>query len=109
MPQVIVNKQNDLTQTWAVATGVGTLTISNNMYFDMKLTDILRIEDTTQGTVFGISATTTFASSFVSGLPVFVWTFTNLPAGTVTGDTLLVYISVQPDQLNAMLLQYQKA
>lgn len=105
----IVGKENDLSQTWAVAAGVGTLTISNNIYFDMKMTDITRIEDTTQGTAFGISATTTFASSFVSGLPVYVWTFTNLPAGTVTGDTLLVYIDIQPNQLNALLLQYQKA
>jgi hypothetical protein len=110
---IIVSQQNTLTQTWTVATvgGVltGTLVISNNVLYDMKLTDIVRIADTTTGITFGINATTTFSNTFVSGKPTYTWVIGNVPAGTVSVDTVLVYIDVQPNQLLALQLQYQKA
>lgn len=113
MPTTIVGKQNDLTSSWNVSTVagilVGTLVISNNIYFDMGLTDIVRIEDTTASAVFGINATTTFSNGFTNGLPTYTWVISGLPAGVASGDTLLIYINVTPDQLTNLLLQYQKA
>ncbi len=106
---IIVGLNNDFTQSWDVTAGVGTLVISNNTYFDLGLTDIVRIEDTTTGLPFGISATTTFSNTFASGKPTYTWTFGTLPAGTATGDTLLVYLNVNPEQAELMILQYQKA
>jgi len=102
----VIGKQNILSYTWAIAAGVGTLTISGNNAFDLGLTDIVRVEDTTQSTTFGLSATTTFTSSKSAGIPTYIWTFTNLPAGTLQTDTLLVYINVNPQQASYLVNQY---
>lgn len=102
----IVGKQNILSYTWAIAAGVGTLTVLGNNAFDLGLTDLVRIEDTTQSSTFGISATTTFAQSKASGVPTYVWTLTNLPAETLQTDTLLVYLNVNPEQAQYLVSQY---
>ena len=107
--QIIIGQQNDITYSWTVSAGVGTLVVSNLIYWDLKLTDILRIFNTTHAGEFGLSATTTFTNGFTSGLPNWTWTFTNLPAGTVSGDTLLIYLDVTPEQIELLILQYQKA
>lgn len=109
MAQLVVGSQNTLAYTWNVTAGVGTLVITGETAWDLQLTDILRIFNTTHTGQFGISATTTFSNTFVSGLPTWTWVFTNLPAGTVSGDTLLIYLNVTLEQLNIALLQYQKA
>lgn len=109
MAQLIVSAQNTLTYTWNVAAGVGTLVITGETAWDLQEDDILRIFNTTHTGEFGISATTTFSNTFVSGLPTWTWVFTNLPAGTVSGDTLLIYLNVTEQQLAIALLQYQKA
>lgn len=93
MAEIVVGKQNVFTYTWAVAAGVGTLTVLGNSLYDLGKTDLIRVEDTTQNTTFGVSATTTFAQTKTAGIPSYVWTFTNLPAGTVTADILLVYLN----------------
>lgn len=98
--QTVVGQQNTLTYTWTVVAGVGTLVITNLTFFDLGLTDILRIFNTTHAGEFGISATTTFSNTFVNGVPTWTWVFTNLPAGTISGDTLLIYLSIQqPDEV----------
>lgn len=109
MPQIVVAKQNTIAQTWAVAGTTGTLVLSGETAWDWSLTDLLRIEDTTTSTSFGLNAGATLTMAYVSGLPVWTWTLPNLPAGTATGDTVLVYMNVTYDQLNIALLQYQKA
>ena len=107
--EIIVTKQNLFTQSWSVTAGVGTITISAVNLWDLGITSLVRIEDVTQSTVFGISGTTTFSQTFTAGLPTYTWVFTNLPAGTVTGDTILVYLDVSPIQAELSLLGYQKA
>lgn len=109
MAQLIVGSQNTLAYTWNVAAGVGTLVITGETAWDFQQDDILRIFNTTHAGEFGISATTTFSNAFVNGLPTWTWVFSNLPAGTVSGDTLLIYLLVSYDQLKVALLQYQKA
>lgn len=96
--EIILGELNDYTKTWDVTDGVGTLVVSNVIGFDMALTSINRIEDTTTGETFGISSTTEFEETRVSGKPVYTWTFTNLPALTATSDTLLVYLNVSYQQ-----------
>lgn len=105
----IVGQQNVLSYTWSVTTGTGTLVISNNTYFDLGLTDIVRIANTTHAAIFTITPGTTFSNTFVSGKPTYTWVIPNVPATTVTDDTLLIYINVTPPQLTNLLLQYQKA
>ena len=107
--EIIVAKQNTIAYSWTVTTGVGTLVISGLDTYDLKLTDIIRIENTTHAGSFGISATTTFSNTKTNGLNTYTWVFTNLPAGTVSGDTLLIYLSVTEQQAELLLLQYQKA
>jgi len=109
MAQLIVGAQNTLTYTWTVDTGVGTLVVTGETAWDLHREDILRIFNTTHAGEFGISATTTFSNTFASGLPTWTWVFTNLPAGTVSGDTLLIYLNVTEQQLLIALMQYQKA
>lgn len=108
MSEVIISKQNTITYTWTVATGIGTLVVSGLDTWDLKITDIARIFNTTHTGEFGISATTTFSNAFASGLKTYTWVFTNLPAGTVSGDTLLIYLTVTEQQASILLLQYQK-
>lgn len=108
MAQTIIGKQNSLTQTWTVTAGVATLVISGNFFFDMWQDTLLRVYDVTTSTIIKYGAGTTFATSFVAGIPVYTWTFP-VPAGTVSGDTVLVYISLSDLELNNLLLQYQKA
>lgn len=109
MAEIIVAKQNTLAYTWNVAAGVGTLVISGLDTWDLGLTDIVRIFNTTHTGEFGLSVTTTFSNTFAAGLKTYTWVFTNLPAGTVSGDTLLIYLNATPEQIVILLLQYQKA
>lgn len=109
MPQIIIGKQNTLAYTITVAANVATLVVSGETAWDLGFTDILRIENTTHAGVFYLDPESTFSQTFTAGLPVYTWTFTQYPATTVTSDTLLVYLSVNPEQLDASLLQYQKA
>lgn len=104
----IVAKQNNLTQTWTVAAGIATLVISGNIFFDMYLESIVRIYDVTTSTFLPFGPNTTFSNTFVAGLPTYTWV-TTVPTGTVSGDTILVYIDVTSNQLTALQLQYQKA
>lgn len=104
----IVGKQNNLTQSWTVAADVATLVISGNIFFDMILSTVVRIYDVTTSTTIPFGPNTTFSNTFVAGLPTYTWV-TTVPAGTVSGDTVLVYINVLPSELNALQLQYQKA
>lgn len=107
--QAIVGKQNNITSSWTVVAGVGTLVLSNCIFFDLEPNSIIRINDTTQATSFGLSATTTYSNTFTNGLPTFTWVFNNLPAGTVSGDTLLIYLDLTPQQILLLIMQYQKA
>lgn len=109
MASLIVTKQNNLTQTWTVSGTTGTLVLGGETAWDWSLCDLQRIEDTTTGTVFGLSAGATISNTFTAGLPTFTYTLPNLPAGTASGDTVLVYMNVTLQQLNIALLQYQKA
>ena len=108
MSQTIIGKQNSLTQSWAVTAGVATLIISGNFFFDMWEGSLLRVYDVTTSTDISKFPNLTFTNSFVAGLPVYQWVF-SVPSGTVTGDTVLVYISLSDLELNNLLLQYQKA
>jgi hypothetical protein len=106
---IIVGKQNNLAYTFTVTGSNGVLVISGETEWDLGFTDIVRIVNTTHASTFGLSATTTFTNAFVSGLPTFTWSFTNLPAGSATADVLLIYLNVTEQQASISLLQYQKA
>lgn len=109
MSEIIVSKQNNITYTWNVAAGVGTLVLSGLDAWDLGLTDIVRIFNTTHTGEFLPSATTTFSNTFVAGLKTYTWIFSNLPVDTVSGDTLLIYLEATLQQIGILLLQYQKA
>lgn len=109
MPQLIIGKQNNLAYTITVAANVATLVVSGETAWDLGKTDILRIVNTTHAGTFYLDPGSTFTQTFTAGLPVYTYTFTQYPATTVTGDTLLVYLLVNPQQLEESLLQYQKA
>lgn len=110
MAQIIVGKQNTLTQTFTVAAGTATLVISGETAFDLGKTDLLRIVDTTNANAtFGLNAGTTFSNTFVNGIPTYTWVIPNVPAGTVSADTVLVYLNMTYPQIEILLLQYQKA
>jgi len=113
MSSIIAGKQNTLTQTFTVATVSGVLTatlvIGGETAFDFGFTDLIRIKDTTTNTTFGLSAGTTFSNTFASGLPTFTWVLPNVPTGTASDDTILVYLNVTEPQADTLLLQYQKA
>lgn len=109
MPQIIISKQNTLAYTITVAAGVAILVVSGETAWDLGFTDIVRIVNTTHAGTFYLDPTSTFTQTFTAGLPVYTYTFTQYPATTVTSDTLLVYLNVNPQQLAASLLQYQKA
>jgi|GEM_PF-4033060 hypothetical protein len=109
MAEIIVAKQNNLTYTWNVAAGVGTLVVSGLDTWDLGLTDIVRIFNSTHTGEFTLGQGVTFANAFVAGLKTYTWTFINLPAGTVSGDTLLIYLNATEQQVSILLLQYQKA
>lgn len=111
MPTAVVGQQNTLTKTWTVVGTTGTLVIAGETAWDWGLTDLVRIQDTTTSTVYGLSPGATFSNTIPAGtgIPTYTWTLVNLPVGTASGDTILVYLNVSYQQLNVLLLQYQKA
>lgn len=96
--EIILGELNLYSNTWDVTAGVGTLVVSNIIGFDMSITNISRIENTTLGESFTIDPLTTFEQSIVSGKPVYTWVFNNLPESSATGDTLVIYLNVSPQQ-----------
>lgn len=108
MFEIIVGTQNTLTYTWTVTTGVGTLVISGCSAFDLVTNSVVRIFNTTHTGEILPSQGMTFTNAFVAGLKTFTWTFTNLPAGTVSGDTLLIYLAVDGEQIQVLQMYYQK-
>lgn len=109
MAEIIVASQNNITKTFTVVGIVGTLVLGGEVLWDWGMNDLIRIKDTTTGTTFGLSAGATFSNTFASGLPTYTWVLPNLPAGTASGDTILVYMNVTEPQASLSLLQYQKA
>lgn len=107
--QILVGVQNTLAYTFTVTSGVGTLVISGETAWEIQQNDIARIFNTTHAGEFFLSSTTTFSNTFVSGLPTYNWVFSNLPSGSATSDTLLIYLNANPEQVMVSLLQYQKA
>ena len=113
MDSIIIGNQNNLTQSWTVATvsGVltGTLVVSGLKNWDLTMGHLLRIKDTTTGTTIYMTPGTTFSTGFTAGLPTFTWVIPNVPADTASGDTVLVYLMATEPQIQILLLQYQKA
>lgn len=104
--EIIVGRQNVLTSDFTVVGTQGTLAIKNNNGWDLGITDIIRIENTTRSNEFKIASTTTFSQAFVAGLPVYTWVFQNLPALTASGDTLLIYLNATLPQANFLVDEY---
>jgi len=105
--EIIVGKQNTLTYSFAVSGSTGTLTISGEQEWDLGITDLNRVIDTTNSNAqFKLSSTTTFSFTVVNGLFQWTWNFTNLPNGTSQSDQLIIYISVTPPQAILALQQY---
>jgi hypothetical protein len=109
MAEIIIGKQNTIAYTWTVVASVGTLVVSGLDTWDLGLTDIVRVFNITHTGEFKLDPTTTFSNTFVAGLKTYTWTFSQLPAGTVSGDTLLIYLNVTEQQALILLMQYQKA
>lgn len=109
MAELIVASQNNITKTFTVVGSTATLVLGGETAWDWGMNDLLRINDTTTGTTFGLTAGTTFSNTFASGLPTFTWIIPNVPAGTASGDTVLIYMNVTYPQIEVTLLQYQKA
>lgn len=109
MASIIVGKQNTLAYTLTVAAGTATIVISGESDWDLGLTDIQRIVNTTHAATFGLTPGTTFSNTFVAGLPTYTWVIPNVPSGTVTNDVLLIYLNATYPQIDISLLQYQKA
>jgi len=108
--ELIIGKQNTLSYVFTVSGSTGTIVVSGEQEWDLGMYDINRVYDTTNGNAkFGVSSTTTFSFAYSAGLKTWTWSFTNLPVGSTTGDTLLIYLNVNPQQANIALLQYQKA
>ncbi len=109
MAEIIVGVDNPLSYTFTVTTGVATLVISGLVGSDLGLTSIDRIYNTTRSAFFYLDPTTVFSNTFASGLPTFSWTFTQYPAASTTGDTLLIYLNMSQPLADNLLLQNLQA
>lgn len=94
--RIIIGKQNIFTSTFNATSK--TLAISGVVEFQPNVIanspgSLVEVFDVTQG--FDIPLTNvTVAKTKVAGLPVWTFTFPTLPAGVVTGDTLLVFFEL---------------
>lgn len=112
--ELIVGKQNTLAYTFTVATvsGVltGTLVVSGEQEWDIGMNDLNRAIDTTNSNAkIVLTPNSTFSFALAAGLKTWTWVIPNVPAGSSTSDTLLVYLNINPQQAQIALLQYQKA
>ena len=91
----------------ALDTVAGTLTFSNIIGFDLETPMIKSIWSTTHSIGFqlGYNASQSVLT-YVAGLPVWVITFTTIPAGVANGDALVILIDIPDALMNYSVLCY---
>jgi len=100
------NKNNILTATFD--TVAKTLTIANCTAFDLTLNDLEYVYSTTASEEIQSATVQNCISctrAWVAGMPVFIYTFSTLPAGVANTDTLLIYLQVPQVFMDFLQLQ----
>lgn len=83
-----------------------TLTISGVQGFDLTDSMLDSIYDSTITTFFDTKRVT-LTWSYVSGRPVYVYTFFSIPETAASGDTLVITLDIPDVYANTAILQYQ--
>lgn len=104
MANILVGNKNTILSS-AFNAAAKTLTISNCTMFDLVLGSLVSVWDSTTSSFFSMSQAITCTKTNVGGLPVFTYTFSNVPAGVANGDTLVIQLSVPQEMLTPLLLQ----
>lgn len=100
---IVGGKYNQFTTSFNAA--AKTLAISGCTAFDLVAADIESIYDTTTTSYFVTSQTITCARTLVSGLPVFTFTFSSVPAGAANSDTMVIRLQIPDKFADHLLLQ----
>lgn len=84
-----------------------TLTISNDIGFDIEAVTLQSMYDSTTSSYFTLGKNIlTFTEAMVAGLPVWTITFSAVPAGAANTDTLIILLNVPDTQALYSLLSY---
>ncbi len=100
------NHSNLYSYTWAVAAGVGTLTISGVQGFDLTQAALDTIYDTTLSAFINCKRVTV-SYNYLAGLPVWVYTLPYIPTAAQSTDALVVTLDIPQIYAAIALQQYQ--
>lgn len=98
MPILIGNDNNIF--TYAFNTTAKTVKISNVNNFPLDASSLVSIYNNTRSLAFDMLQPIEFSWEYVSGFPVYTWTFTTLPAASANSDTLYIIIDIPVSQAN---------
>jgi hypothetical protein len=101
--QVLVGASNNLAAS--INSTSKTIAITGCNGFDLVFSSLAYIWDTTATKAIPLTYLTGCAMTRSSGAPVFTYTFTQLPSGVTTGDTLQVYLNIPKQFLDYLPLQ----
>ena len=106
MGYIIVGNKNNIF-TYAFNAAAKTLAISNNTVYDMQYPTLKSVYNVTRSAFFNFENTTpdSFAKTLDSnGLPVYTWTFDQVPAASANTDTLIVTVDCPNDKMDYTVL-----
>lgn len=107
MATVIVGGKYNLYAA-TLSTSAKTLTFTNVIGFDLEPASIQEVWDTTQSVNFTLGLNIiSCALTYVTGLPVWIYLFTSLPAGVANGDTLVIRLQIPDTYLLYSIASYQ--
>lgn len=99
MGRLLVANSNNIF-TYAFNASAKTISISNNTVYDLQYPDLLSVYNVTRSAFFNFENTSpsNFArTTDTNGLPVYTWTFDQIPAASANADVLNILITC-PDQ-----------
>lgn len=103
MANIIIGNKNNI-YTSAFNAAAKTVALSNITTFDMQFDNLISIYNVTRAAFFNFEnmfSASNFAKTYDSnGLPVYTWTFDEVPAASANGDTLIITISIPDVFLN---------
>lgn len=84
-----------------------TLIISGVNNFPLDKHSLVSVYDTTVSLPFVFTPILNFSWAYVAGLPVYTWTFSQVPAGSANTDTLSIVIDIPQNQSAFSVNEYQ--
>lgn len=89
---ILVGNKNNI-YTYALDVAAKTLTISGVVNFSLSLENLVSVYDVTVGKSFSFTGYS-FSYTYANGLPVYIWNFANVPAGSGNSDSLNITLSI---------------